>query len=324
MTVSNDVRPSTKVAGSVEQAIKMPDVSVIIAAYNAESFVEKAISSALDQVGVTVEVIVVDDASQDRTVDVVAAIQDRRVTLLKHDKNQWAGKARNTGIEQARGAWLAILDSDDEFELDRLKTLMELAQQTDSQLVCDNLLICDQANEAAKPMFSTQRLDSINPLSLSAFIKGNLGTSQGYALGYFKPFIERKFLEQNNIKYPTNMNLGEDYFIIADLLAAGAKCTIDLNARYRYNVRSGSMSHRLAIYDTENILREGRAFEQRHSFDPEALAALKQRRSYVERNQAFLRAIEAMKAGSVFTLLSVLIKSPKTIVSLFRSALGNL
>lgn len=320
MAVVNDISP--KLALPSELHINAPDVSVIIAAYNSALFIEKAINSALNQVDVTVEVIVVDDASSDNTVDVVAAVTDSRVVLLRHTTNQFAGTARNTGIAHARGRWIAILDSDDEFELDRLKTLMGLAERTNSQLVCDNLLICDQAKNTVRPMFSTQRLKAIASLSLATYIQGNLGGAQGYALGYFKPFVERDFLEQHSIKYPSNMNLGEDYFFIADLLAAGARCLVDPNSNYRYTVRDGSMSHRMTIFDTENILREGKAFEQRYQFNPETLNALQQRRSYVERNHAFLKAIDALKNGSVIAFLRVIVKTPSAVVSLFRSALG--
>lgn len=300
-----------------------PEVSVIIAAYNAELFVEKAIYSALNQIGVKVEVIVVDDASLDKTADVVAAIDDSRVTLLRHEKNQWAGAARNTGINRARGEWLAILDSDDEFELNRLIKLKALAEQSDCQVVCDNLLVCTPSTGSTTPMFSINRLESIKVLSLIEFIEGNLGGAQGYTLGYFKPFMRRAYLEQHAIRYPTNMNLGEDYFILADLLASGAKCVVEPHPHYRYASRSGSMSHRLAISDTDNILREGKAFEQRHTFDSSVIPVLKKRHSYVSLNRAFLRAIHAIKTGAIIQLLGILVTCPKAIIPLLRAAINK-
>jgi len=116
------------------------------------------------------------------------------------------------------------------------------------------------------------------------------------------------------------MNLGEDYFILADLLASGANCVVEPEPYYRYTVRFGSMSQRLQVRDTDNILRESKAFEQRHALDGEVLSALKKRRSYVVLNRAFLRAIESIKAGKVLDFIYILIGHPKIIVLLLRSA----
>jgi len=320
MTVFKRVSPNITLGGSGNANVNTPDVSVIIAAYNSGAFVENAINSALNQVGVSVEVVVVDDASSDDTANVVAAVKDSRVSLLRHKQNQWAGSARNTAISHARGKWLAILDSDDEFESNRLIKLKTLAEQTNCQLVCDNILICDHNGESVKPMFSADKLSSIRRMSLTDFIAGNMGGAKGYSLGYFKPFIQRAFLEQHNIRYPTNMNLGEDYFILADLLASGANCVVEPEPYYRYTVRFGSMSQRLQVRDTDNILRESKAFEQRHALDGEVLSALKKRRSYVVLNRAFLRAIESIKAGKVLDFIYILIGHPKIIVLLLRSA----
>ena len=95
---------------------KAIDISVIIAAYNVESYIERAIQSALSQEGVGLEVIVVDDCSSDETVNIVRSIKDKRLVLVQHDVNQGPGAARNTAIEKAKGQWIAVLDGDDVFE----------------------------------------------------------------------------------------------------------------------------------------------------------------------------------------------------------------
>jgi len=295
-----------------------PDVSVIIAAYNSEAFIKTAVNSALNQIGVHVEVIVVDDASTDNTANVVAHIDDPRVTLLRHEKNCWAGVARNTGIDQATGTWLAILDSDDEFAPDRLQNLKAKAEQNQCELVCDNLLIYDEARDAHSEMFGQQQLCSIENMQLADFIQGNMG-GEGYSLGYFKPFMKREFLNKHTIRYPVDMNLGEDYFIIADILAAGANCVIDPVARYVYKVRAGSMSYRLAIWDTEKILREEQAFQERHSFDESLKPVLHKRQSYLQHLNAYLRAVDAIKTKSVGRLLLIVTQSPNVLLRLAQS-----
>ncbi|HEX8784945.1 MAG TPA: glycosyltransferase [Telluria sp.] len=89
--------------------------SVIIPAYNAAGTIVRALDSVRAQTGVGVEVIVIDDASADRTVEVVKnAIQEgENIRLVRLPKNSGASAARNAGIREARGRYLAFLDADD-------------------------------------------------------------------------------------------------------------------------------------------------------------------------------------------------------------------
>ena len=93
-----------------------PDVSVIVPTFNVGPFVAETLESVLAQTGdLSLEVLVVDDHSSDNTREVVAAIatRDARVRLLSNTGSQGAAAARNTGVQVARGEWLAFLDGDD-------------------------------------------------------------------------------------------------------------------------------------------------------------------------------------------------------------------
>ena len=89
-----------------------PLVTVLVPAYNAASTVETAVRSALDQTYREVEVLVVDDGSTDATADVVRAIDDPRLRLIRQ-ANRGVAAARNQAIWEARGTFLAPLDADD-------------------------------------------------------------------------------------------------------------------------------------------------------------------------------------------------------------------
>ncbi len=91
----------------------LPIVSVIVTAYNREQFVGEAIASIQRQTLADFEVLVVDDGSTDATSAVVRSFADRRVRLLKHESNRGIPAARNSGLEAARGKYIAWLDSDD-------------------------------------------------------------------------------------------------------------------------------------------------------------------------------------------------------------------
>lgn len=96
------------------------DLSVVIPVHNGESFVTEAIDSALAQQGVTVEVIVVDNNSTDRTREVVKARYGSSVTLAAEAK-PGAANARNAGCLLATGTYLAFLDADDVWLPGKLK-----------------------------------------------------------------------------------------------------------------------------------------------------------------------------------------------------------
>lgn len=92
-----------------------PLVSIITPAYNAEKLVQATIDSALAQTFSDWEMLIVDDCSRDGTCQVVQHASDRdgRVRLLKHTANQGPAGARDTAIQEARGRFIAFLDSDD-------------------------------------------------------------------------------------------------------------------------------------------------------------------------------------------------------------------
>ncbi len=107
----------------------MPTVSVIMPAYNVEPYIGDAIRSALAQTYSDFELIVVDDGSKDGTAEVVKALarQDSRIQLVQQANRGLAG-ARNSALRAARGAYFALLDSDDLWEPDFLAEQMAILE----------------------------------------------------------------------------------------------------------------------------------------------------------------------------------------------------
>jgi len=98
-----------------------PLISVVIPAYNSERTIADTVHSALAQEDVRVEVLVVDDGSIDNTVAVAESIGDTRVRVISK-VNGGAPSARNAGIAEAKGEWVALLDADDLWVTHKLKT----------------------------------------------------------------------------------------------------------------------------------------------------------------------------------------------------------
>jgi glycosyltransferase EpsE len=97
-------------------------VSVIIAVYNAESYIERAVESIQRQTYQDFEIIICDDCSTDKTVEKVKQMikQDNRITLLQNDRNIRAAASRNRCLEIAKGEFVAIQDADDFSHVTRL------------------------------------------------------------------------------------------------------------------------------------------------------------------------------------------------------------
>ncbi len=107
------------------------DVSVVIPCHNYARFLPDSVSSALDQVHVNVEIIVVDDGSTDDLREVIELLADPRLTVI-HQQQAGIGAARNAGIERARGSLVAFLDADDRWSptrLSRAKSAIESSKQ---------------------------------------------------------------------------------------------------------------------------------------------------------------------------------------------------
>ena len=114
----------------------MPEVSAIIPVYNAEAYLRQCLDSVLAQSLGDFEVICVDDGSTDASAAILAeyAARDSRIKVLSED-NAGAGKARNAGLVQATGRWLAFLDSDDEFDPSMFSEMSAAGNRAGSEVV---------------------------------------------------------------------------------------------------------------------------------------------------------------------------------------------
>jgi len=108
-------------------AVTHAEVSVVIAAYNAARFIKQAIDSALAQSLAPAEIIVVDDGSTDHTREVLARYGER--VRYFYQNNAGPGAARNRGVREARGDWVAFLDSDDFWDKNHLELLLNHARE---------------------------------------------------------------------------------------------------------------------------------------------------------------------------------------------------
>lgn len=109
-----------------------PLVSVIVPVYNAASYIEETIKSVLGQTYTDWELLLVDDCSTDDSVRIISKYcEDERIKLIKQPTNQKAAMARNAGIRQARGEFVAFLDSDDIWGETKLEKQLAFMKEKD-------------------------------------------------------------------------------------------------------------------------------------------------------------------------------------------------
>ncbi len=119
-----------------------PKISVVVAVYNAELFLPQCLDSILNQTLKEMEVICVDDASTDRSLEILKQYQeqDNRIIVIEQE-HAGAGAARNKGMQAARGEYLSVLDADDFFDRDMLRLAYTAAEEQKADIV---VFRCDQ------------------------------------------------------------------------------------------------------------------------------------------------------------------------------------
>ncbi|HUN55058.1 MAG TPA: glycosyltransferase family 2 protein [Smithella sp.] len=112
----------------------LPYFSIVIPMYNRERLIARTINSFLNQDFENYEIIVVDDDSTDKSVDVVKKYTDPRIKLIRHELNRGVGPARNTGVAEAKGDWVICLDSDDEVLPGALSVIAKRSNEVDGNI----------------------------------------------------------------------------------------------------------------------------------------------------------------------------------------------
>ena len=166
-------------------------ISIIMAAYNAEKTIEQAINSVLSQTYTNFELLVVNDCSTDRTAELVKSIaaKDSRVRLISNVKNSGVSYTRKHGLEEAKGSWIAILDSDDAWAQEKLEKQIKLQKKTNADLLFTGSAFMDADGKpidwylAAPAEVTYRQLLKQNVLSnSSALVRKELYTKY-YAVG---------------------------------------------------------------------------------------------------------------------------------------------
>jgi glycosyltransferase involved in cell wall biosynthesis len=296
-------------------------VSVAVASFNSAAFLEASIKSALDQAGSDVEILIVDDCSSDDSYEVACRLAraDPRVRAVRMERNGGPAAARNRALDLARGKWFAILDSDDLYHPDRLKQLIDAAEEAGADIIADDLLIFDNDHRAPPSAFFVgDRSKSPEWITLDHYLEETRLFGSTPNLGFLKPIIRIDLIRRLGIRYNEDLRIAEDDELIVRLLASGARYLSVPSLSYFYRKHGTSISHRLSLKNAEAMVAAGHRLEQDLADQPAST-----RRRLAARNRAlrngrdFTCAVNALKGGRAAEALRIGLSHPG-MLPLFR------
>lgn len=310
------------------------DVSVIVPAWKAADFIDRSVKSALASTGVAIEVIVVDDASPDTTFQVVKtlAAADRRIVADRLPANGGPSAARNRALDLAKGRYIAILDADDGMLPGRLAALVALADRTEADVVVDNMMEVDEEGWALgrkQPFLKSAAFAAPRDIDLAVWVAHNHPMRSKDCLGYLKPLFRRSKLVEIGVRYDETLRNSEDYYLVANLLAAGARMTYTPEPGYLYQRSDSSTSHRLQPVHTRTWLDAERRFRAQHEAKLSVAAknALNVRGRVLRDVHQFVAAIDAVKGKRIGAFVGVLASdlhaSAYTLTAFAKIAMGK-
>ena len=219
----------------------IPKVSVIITIYNREKYLEDCARTLFEQTLDNIELLFIDDASTDHSVNVLKALLEHypmrqsmtKIICLKH--NSGRAVARQTGIDNSTGEYVIHVDSDDWVELDMLEKLYSKAKETKADIVGCNIT---HEYQNCQSIFRQDYSDSMDE-NIRRLINGRIFPSLCTSL------TKTSLIKHNNITFPQGLDTGEDLLFNLCLYLHAKKISsiADPSYHYRHTEDSGSFMH---------------------------------------------------------------------------------
>ncbi len=282
-----------------------------MANFNGQAYIEAAIKSILDQSWKSLEVLFVDDGSQDNSVEIAQEIAktDERLRIFSGRRLGGPAPVRNFALGHAIGEWVAVVDSDDIIHPERLKRMLNAALSENADILIDDLLIFqDKHPNEVHTMLQGSLAKAACIITEENYIRANYLYGRGSALGYAKPLIRRSKL--GNLRYNEKLKIGEDYDLILRLLNSGAKMHTLPELLYFYRKHKSSISHRLDDEALQSLQQAAKAELELPKASPGLIQAREARLKSIERAISFDRTVQALKQKRIATAIIEIAKYP--------------
>ena len=252
---------------------KRPLISIIIPVYNVEQYLDECMASVLNQTYTNLEIVLVDDGSKDRSPELCDnyAVKDARVKVL-HKENGGPMSACITGVERAKGEYLAFMDSDDWVDLTMIEELVKETTGNDKEMICSNYII-EKAKQSIRIKQSMQPgiydRDAIEEKLFPCL----LGNEERRIHGSRCMKLISKKLIADNLKYANlDVSMGEDLFLIyLAVLDANRIVVAEEGYYYHYRFLESSLVHKYkprmykevgSLYDNLQRVIESKSIEE--------------------------------------------------------------
>lgn len=221
----------------------MIKASIIIAAYNIEDYIGRCIESCINQTLKDIEIIIVNDGSTDKTLDVIRKYNDSRIKIIDK-KNEGLIEARKSGFKIANGEYILFVDGDDWINIDTLSILYKTAKEKNYDIVCYKWMWkYDDGTEEIG--WDSEKLVENNCKLLDVFFEKKINHN------IWSKFICKKFIIENNIEFPSGFSYGEDLaFTYTLAMYKPSYKVIDENLYYYYK-RKGSLDNCISCKTSE-------------------------------------------------------------------------
>lgn len=170
-------------------------VSVIMPAFNSERFIEASIQSVREQTYSNWELLVIDDASADRTLAIIKdfASEDKRIKIISNEENLGAGVSRNNGIGQAKGQYISFLDADDLWKPHKLQTQLEFMRKNEVSVCFSSYELITENGEKRREVVQALPFVTYQKLLKSNYIGNLTGIYNAAELGkIYGPEIRKR------------------------------------------------------------------------------------------------------------------------------------
>lgn len=221
----------------------MPQLSIIVTAYNIENYIEQCLDSVAAQTITDFEALVVDDGSSDSTPEKIQAYADRDSrfipVLLGENSPGGVATAANAGLDRARGEWVGFVDGDDWAEPDMFEKLLRAAADTGADLSMCKYSEVDDATGQPKEPADARRWDSVSP-GLHRLDPEGTKTFLRFIAVPWRKLYRRSLLEDNEIRFPVGDYFYEDNpFHWFSLVSAGSIAIVPEVLCYHRVARAG-------------------------------------------------------------------------------------
>lgn len=217
-----------------------PKISVLLPVYNSELYIKEAIDSILNQTFSDFELIIIDDASTDKSVEIIKSYEDYRIHLIKKPKNSGYTNSLNHGLTLAKGKFIARMDSDDFSLPTRFEKQIAFLEAN------PNVVLCGTAFQHMHNDFYVSVPEQNDQIKV--------GMLQECKIGHPTVMMQTSFLKKHNLTYNTLMEPAEDYDLWTRMIHLGKFHNLQ-EPLLKYRVHENQVSSQRNLLQTQKALQ---------------------------------------------------------------------